>query len=255
MNLYEAIRNRRSVRTYRKVRVSADLLCTLKTYADKVMPLDERIKTEFVFLGPDDKGVKVRGMFQAHAPYCLAVYSEERPGWGINAGYMMEQMALYMVTKGLGSCYLGAVKAVGLEREGMRQVMLLAFGYPKRELCREQEQARRLDLKELCVYPEGTGISPDIAAILQAARLAPSSFNSQPWRFVVRHDRIHVFICHNKMVFSDLGRLQEFNIGIVLSHIVLAAEEQWVTAEIVREEQLTEREYKNGKYICTVRLH
>ncbi|WP_181995558.1 nitroreductase family protein [Clostridium sp. AM58-1XD] len=110
-------------------------------------------------------------------------------------------------------------------------------------------------LKELCVYPEGTAISPDIAAILQAARLAPSSFNSQPWRFVVRHDKIHVFACHNKIAFSDLGRFQEFNIGIVLSHIVLAAEEQWVTAETVREEGLSEKEYKNGKYICTVRLH
>ncbi|RGY99636.1 nitroreductase family protein [Clostridium sp. AM58-1XD] len=144
MNLYEAIRNRRSVRTYRNVRVSAELLRTLKLYAAKVMPLDERIKTEFVFLGPEDKGVKLKGMFQAHAPYCLAVYSEERPGWALNAGFMMEQMALYMVTKGLGSCYLGAVKAVGLEREGMRQVMLLSFGFPKRELCRDQEQARRL---------------------------------------------------------------------------------------------------------------
>lgn len=254
MNLYEAIRNRRSVRFYKNIQVSQELLHGLLMYAGRIMPLADNIKTEFVFLNTGEKEEKIKGMFQVHSPHVLVLYSEEKPGWAENAGYMMEQMVLYMAAKGIGSCYMGAAKAELSEKEGMRQAVLLAFGYAGKALYREQGQVKRQGLAKLCVYPEGKNISPDIAAILQAARLAPSSFNSQPWRFVVCHDRIHVFVCHSRIGLPESARLSGINMGIVLSHIMLAAEEQWVTADIKKEDGLSEKVYKKGKYLCTVIL-
>ncbi|MEY8337427.1 nitroreductase family protein [Lachnospiraceae bacterium 62-35] len=254
MNLYEAVRSRRSVRSYKNIQVSRELIHGLKMYVGRIMPLDKNIKTEFVFFGADDKEIKLKGPFRIRAPHFLALFSQEVTGWAVNAGYMLEQMVLYMAAKGLGSCYMGAARLVGPEKEGMRLAAVLAFGYADRELYREQSRAKRLDLKELCVFSDGTeeDISPDTEAILQAARLAPSAFNFQPWRFVVCRDRIHVFVCRSRLAFKDSTRIQGLNMGIVLSHMMLAAEEQWVTASVVKEEELSDKEYRKGRYICTV---
>ena len=58
----------------------------------------------------------------AHQARCRQVmvipgfyYSEEKEGWAFNAGYMMEQMALYMAAKGIGSCYMGGAKVLAKE--------------------------------------------------------------------------------------------------------------------------------------------
>lgn len=252
MNLYEAIRNRQSVRSYKDIPVSQESFRRIQMYTGRITPLVDSIKTEFVFFNTQEKPLHLKGAFQVHAPHVLALYSEEAEGWALNAGYMMEQMVLYMTAKGIGSCYMGAVRVP--QKEGMRQAAVLAFGYGKKSIYRDQEEAKRLEQKKICVFPEGTDISPDISVILQAARLAPSSFNSQPWRFVVYKDRIHVFACHSLVKFPGADHLLGVNMGIVLSHIMLAAEEQWVSANVIREEGLSEKEYRKGKYICTVTL-
>ena len=252
MNLYEAIRSRQSVRSYRNTPIAQEQLRRLQSYTGRVVPLMEDIKTEFVFYNMEEKKSRPRGLFLVHSPHVLALYSEEKEGWAFNAGYMMEQMALYMAAKGIGSCYMGGAKV--LAKEGMRQAIVLAFGYGKKGIYRDQEEAKRLDLMKLCVFPEGKDISPDISVILQAARLAPSSFNSQPWRFVVYKDRIHVFACSSRLNIPAADHFTGLNMGIVLSHMMLAAEEQWVSAQIIREDGLVEKEYRKGRYICTVTL-
>ena len=82
-------------------------------------------------------------------------------------------------------------------------------------------------------------------AILRAARLAPSSFNSQPWRFVVYSDRIYIF-AKKTLPFSGKEKraFKEFNIGIMLSHIMLAAEELWMNMETQVEDQFAKKDYK-----------
>ena len=49
--------------------------------------------------------------------------------------------------------------------------------------------------------------------------------------------------------------LKEFNMGIMLSHIMLAAEEYWMNMETLVEEQFAKKDYKNGEYVCTIVFH
>ena len=48
---------------------------------------------------------------------------------------------------------------------------------------------------------------------------------------------------------------KEFNIGIMLSHIMLAAEELWMELQTETEEHFAAKSYKNGDYVATLTLH
>ena len=96
---------------------------------------------------------------------------------------------------------------------------------------------------------------------LKAARLAPSAFNSQPWRFIVYSDRIYVFSKKETGLFRGLkglapqaGTGRDFSIGVMLSHIMLAAEELWLELETATEEQFASKVYKNGTYVATLTI-
>ena len=130
--------------------------------------------------------------------------------------------------------------------------MLAAFGYPEGRLCRESPLARRLPLNELCIFREEAG--EQMKTILRAARLAPSAFNSQPWRFIVYSDRIYVFARKSRLPGRAAQAMREFSIGVMLSHIMLAAEELWMELETATEEQYASKTYKNGDYVATLYL-
>ena len=91
--------------------------------------------------------------------------------------------------------------------------------------------------------------------ILRAARLAPSAMNTQPWRFIVYSDRIYVFALKTRFPGKSFHAMREFSIGIMLSHIMLAAEELWMNMETQVEDQFAKKDYKNGEYVCTIMFH
>ena len=88
--------------------------------------------------------------------------------------------------------------------------------------------------------------------LLEAARLAPSSFNSQPWRFVVYDNRIHVFAKKHNM--NHLGRYEEMNFGIMFSHLMVVAEELWLDVDLIRLEDITHKNFPNNQYVLSAIL-
>lgn len=62
-----------------------------------------------------------------------------------NAGCLMEQLSLYLFTKGIGSCYQGGAKLKKDQEKDLELVMIMAFGYPAAPLERSYEDFRRLN--------------------------------------------------------------------------------------------------------------
>ena len=259
MNLYEAIGVRHSVRKYSNKEVSEKLREQLLAFAGKASPLNDRIAVAFEMIDNREKKADIKGLWKVDAPWYLALYSEPAEGFERNGGYLMEQIVLYMTTKGLGTCYLGGSTVKKKRTDGKRLVMIIAFGYPEGKLCRESSLAKRLPLSELCVFKEE--VRETMKTVLKAARLAPSAFNSQPWRFIVYSDRIYVFSKKETGLFRGLkglapqaGTGRDFSIGVMLSHIMLAAEELWLELETATEEQSASKVYKNGTYVATLTI-
>lgn len=252
MNLYQMIFKRRSIRKFKPEAVSERLQNDILAFAGRVTALCPEISTCLEIKDNTDKSLLIKGLWKVDAPYYLVLYSEETDGYMMNAGYILEPVLLYMAGKGLGACYLGGSHIAGGAPAGMKTVMLVAFGYPRLLLYRDPATARRLPLKELCVFKEEVG--EPVKNILKAVRLSPSALNSQPWRFIVYNDRIYAFACKELFPSSSLAAMRDLSMGIMLSHLSIAAEELWMNLKIEVEEQMAKKSYKSGSYVVTAFL-
>ena len=252
MNLYEAIFLRKSVRNYEMEPVSGEILQEMREFYGEIEGLNPGIHTEISIIDNTRGKNRMMHLFGVKAPYYLAFYSEEKDLAQMNAGYILEQIALFLCTKGLGTCFLGGIKPrMGNMRRGnMKFVIMLAFGKSRGSYTRKAVDAKRMDLKDLCVYKEVP--RQWMKQLLEAARLAPSSMNSQPWRFVVYDNRIHVFAKKHNM--NHLGKFEELNFGIMFSHLMVVAEELWLDVDLIRLEDITHKNFPNNQYILSAIL-
>ena len=153
MDLYEAVYVRKSVRSYRKEPVEEKLRERILDFASHLFSIDNQKVSYRIAERAQQK--RLPGFFSVQAPYYLTIYSEICDRYEENAGYLMQQIALYLYTKGLGCCFLGTVICPPEEAGDMVPVITLAFGWPKtRNLCRDREKASRLSMKELCTIKE-----------------------------------------------------------------------------------------------------
>ena len=252
MNLYEAIFLRKSVHSYEMEPVSSELIQEIRDFYSQIEGLNPGIRTEISIIDNTRGQNKLMHLLGVKAPYYLAFYSEDKDLAQMNAGYIMEQIALSLCTKGLGSCFLGNVKPrIGNANRGpMKFMIMLAFGKSRGSYTRKAPEARRIDLKDLCVYKEIP--RQWIKQLLEAARLAPSSFNSQPWRFVVYDNRIHVFAKRHAM--DRMGKFEEMNFGVMFSHFMVVAEELWLDVDLIRLEDISHKNFPNNQYVLSVIL-
>lgn len=253
MNLYETVYERKSIRKFRMEPVNEKILSGIFIFMEQMEPLFPEIEIKLEIMDNLAKKNQIKGMFRVEAPYYLLIYTENKEKSDLNAGYIMEQISLYLVTKGVGSCFQGMVKKKNDKVDkGMHYVMALAFGYPKGALLRQGYQAKRLSMEEICVYKERP--TTWVKEILEAARLAPSSMNNQPWRFVVYENRIHVFSKLSVRKGAVLQRLTEFDMGVMLANVMVAAEEIWIYLDLIRLENISHKSLLNNQYLLSILL-
>ncbi|SET87781.1 Putative TM nitroreductase [[Clostridium] aminophilum] len=256
MNLYEAIGVRRSVRKYRRKMITDSMRERILRYFDETLRLDDSIPVEAEILDNTAHNAPVRGLLRTEAPYLLSVWSGEKDGYAENVGYILEQVALYLECHGLGSCFLGALHPVVQDRGSKKFVMLLGFGYPEGRLTRESLRAKRFPLRKLCLFRNDP---PDpVRKVLLAARLAPSALNFQPWRFVVNGSCVHI-LEENNLETKLVGKsMTEVGMGIMLAHMMIAADEMWLSMDMKKDEAAALRldlrglKMKNLRYVRTV---
>ena len=207
MTLNEMIFRRKSCRSFTGKPVDAEMIEKILSFEPK--PLYPHIKVRMDIVSRD----KVKCICPWTTPQLITVYSEETKGCLENIGFLFQQMDLYLQTLGLGACWLGMGRMnpkTTAAVEGMKFVIMLAFGHPKGD-------QRRSELKDFKRKPmEKITDRPDPR--LEPARLAPSAVNSQPWYFAHEGDTIHVF-CSNKGSRLDAG--------IALAHLYVANEESF----------------------------
>jgi nitroreductase len=52
-------------------------------------------------------GDSVKGLLLVKAPHYLLLFSENKPGYLLNTGFIFEQIDLFLSSSGIGSCWLG----------------------------------------------------------------------------------------------------------------------------------------------------
>lgn len=241
MDLYEAIYLRRSVYHFQNEAIEEKTLKNIMNFVNHLEMLDENQQVQFEIIeNPEKKG----------APYFLVLSAKITEGYELNAGFLMQQVMLYLLTKGLGTLYVPCHKQPVKSIPGYEPVLMLAFGKTNRKIYREPRKAKRMPLKNLCSFK--SELSEDMKHILEAGRMAPSKYNSQPWRFVVYENRIHLFCKKEKTMLGSAMKKHRLDAGIALANIYLAAEELWYTSEIRCLENIKEQSFSNNEYLVTI---
>lgn len=214
MTLNEMIYRRKSVRKYRPDSVDEATLKNINEFCAQIKPLYSDIKVRAEVLGKEN----VKCILPWITPQVIAVFSEEKDGYLVNAGFMFQQLDLYLQTLGLGSCWLGMGRldsdARSKNNDDLKFVIMLAFGYPNEDFRSDVSQFVRRSLSD---------ISDKIDERLEPARLAPSAVNSQPWYFTHEGEVIHVY-CRKQGIFKkfSLGEMNYIDIGIALVHMYVS---------------------------------
>ena len=252
MTIYNAIFTRKSVRNYKMEPVSDSLLQSIYANYEEIQKLFLGIETELQIVESLSRHERV-AMFGVRAPYYLLLYTEEKDKCYMNAGFIMEQMSLFLSCKGIGSCFVGSpVVSRKYARFGNKKlVCILAFGRAKGSTTRRPSEFKRLDMNKLCVYKEKP--RQWMCQLLDVARLAPSSMNSQTWRFLVYDNKIHIF-CKKSSVGTS-KRLTEINFGILYAHMMVAAEELWLDLDLIRLENISQKNFANSEYMLSAVLN
>ena len=205
MTLQEMIYHRKSCRSFLGKPLEPEMIEKVLSFEPTVLYPEIKVRMDIVSRD------KVKCICPWTTPQVITIYSEEKEGYQENIGFLFQQMDLYLQTLGLGVCWLGMGKLnprTLQQVEGMKFVIMLAFGYPKGDQLRH-------DLKGFKRKPLAQ-ITDSVDSRLEPARLAPSAVNSQPWYFTHEGNAIHVH-CSQKGSRLDAG--------IALSHLYVANED------------------------------
>jgi len=202
MTLNEMICHRKSCRSFTGKPVEEEVLEKIRAFERK--PLYPEIRVRMDIVSRD----KVKCICPWTTPQLITIYSEEAEGYLENIGFLFQQMDLYLQTLGLGVCWLGLGRMnpkSAPEVEGMKFVIMMAFGYPKSDQLRQDGKGFRRKAMEK--------ITDKLDPRLEPARLAPSAVNTQPWYFTHQGDTVHVHCTQTGC---------RLDTGIALAHLYVA---------------------------------
>ena len=252
MNILEAIRARRSVRTFDGTALRSEDSQKLIAFAEKVEnPYDIPITWKLL----DAKRYGLSSPVIVGTDLYLAGKLRKVPNAEEAFGYSFEKVILYAQSLGIGTTWIAGT----MNRSAFEQAMALSdgevmpcvspVGYPAKKLSLREAMMRkgvkadsRLDFGEL--FFDGSFDQPltennagELAEVLRAVRLAPSAVNKQPWRVVVCGGKAHFYEKPGRgYVSGDGWDLQKIDMGIALCHYELAAAECGIPCSLVMQD-------------------
>lgn len=260
MDEFDAIYRRKSIRKYLDEELHVGIIEELKDAAKSSKRLYGYIDMDIHVVEDGRKMQKViSGIVgnygKIRAPHYIIATSEVKEGYLENVGYALEPIVLKLTDLGIGTCWIGgnvrkqSVKQVIDIKERHVPVIVIAFGYPKDhdDIAKKALKSRnRKDISELIL--DEMGITWQYT--IDAARMAPSSLNSQPWRFSKKGNIVDVYSVKRKGIFAKyLQNMNFIDIGIALSHLEIASEKY---DRDIRFEKFDQKDREGLLYVTSI---
>lgn len=270
MSLKEAIKNRRSVRTFSDTPVTKE---DLELIVEKI----KGIKTPFgltpFFKILDKKNDHLSSpVITGGDNYYIGAKTKPEENWELAYGYAFGELCLLLEELGIGTTIIGGTfnrkafeKAMNLTEE---EIMPLAtpIGYVaqtpsvREKLMRKAVRAdKRLDFESIYYKDDfNHSLSKEEAVLFSEAldlmRLSPSAVNKQPWRVVLKDGVIHFYKYLNSQLSERASiDVQKIDVGIALATFDLAMMENGYTGEFFVDEN-SHPEDESMEYQISYRL-
>ncbi len=241
MTILEAIRSRRSVRSFETVPLKEEDKEKLLEYAGRLenpygLPITWKIldAEEYGLSSPVITGTDLY----------MAGKMRRIPHAEEAFGYTFEKVVLFAQSLGIGTTWIAGTmnrsafeKAMDLNEEEVMPCVS-PLGYPAKKMSFKEAMMRkgvkadsRLAFEELFFNtsmdkPLKADEAGKLTEVLEAVRLAPSAVNKQPWRIVICQDKAHFYEKSSRGYTSGNDwDIQKIDMGIALCHFEVAAEE------------------------------
>lgn len=232
---YGALARRRSRRLFDSKPVDPELLARLNTVCEEFRPFTEA-RAVIVTQAPDRvfKGVfghygKIKG-----APAFIAfIGNTDDPNIQEKVGYLGEGTVLEATTLDLGTCWVGGffrpdvAASLAIIKKNEKVFAVTPVGYVMEKWSLEEKimtgfglTHKRKPLSELVTGLDNLKWPLWIKTALEAARVAPSAVNRQPWRFQIEPYSITISVDDLKDTYNIPKRL---DCGIAMLHIEVAS--------------------------------
>ena len=224
-DLYESIFKRKSVRKYDMTPLPRQTIDEIMYFAEHVKVLDPEVRYKLVLITQNDLSVAQQSI---KAPHYLCLFSEAKGSFLLNAGFVLQQIDLYLSSRGFGSCWLGLAKPsrkVPLPEEGMQYVIMLCFGNTGEQVHRSDTASfNRKKMSDISKIPGAD-------KRLEPGRLAPSASNSQPWIFFGTPQDLLVAREKPFLKSPSFEQLNLIDLGIAMCHLWLSLDHEGKDAE------------------------
>ncbi len=220
MNYKKLIEERKSVREYKKNTIAKNIIDEILEFPEKVDKLIPGIETELLVKDKAHVYLQLQEIagyegLMIEAPHYLIMLSTKKEYYIENAGYLGEKVSLKALDLGINTCWITfadsdkvkkrlfidsdkeivAIIAFGYDANKTRVVNIDSVGdnYSKSKLKIVENNVSTREKIEDIVYIKEWGNNADHEelknrGLLEAfdyARLAPSTMNRQPWRFII----------------------------------------------------------------------
>ncbi|MCC3866659.1 nitroreductase family protein [Terrisporobacter mayombei] len=259
-SITEIIKARHSVRTYKDIELSKDIIEKIESYLKEINNSEGifggKIRVNLIEKDDNETKLGTYGVIKGATYYLTAAYDKSEMGL-YDLGYLFEKVVLYTTSLNLGTVWLGGtfnkgkfanaidlknnevlpiVSPVGVEAD-KKSFIAKVFGSntDKRKAFNEIFFKNNFDTP--LAYEE----AGDFGEVLENVRLAPSAVNKQPWRIVKENDNFHIY---------NEGKIEmsKIDMGIALCHFHLSAKEKGLKGEF---KVLNDKESDKFKYLVS----
>ncbi|HWR88811.1 MAG TPA: nitroreductase family protein [Dissulfurispiraceae bacterium] len=231
---FDAISVRRSRRHFDGRQINAAVFAALERVCRDFVPFPEA-RAILVGMPPDDVlrgAVGTYGKIKGAPAFIAFVGSMDSAHVQETTGYTGEGIVLEATALQLDTCWVGgffrpeaAAEAVGITRPE-HVLAVCPIGYARNDWSLEERimtgfgrSHRRKPLEEIVTGLPEVQWPPWVKPAVEAARLAPSAVNRQPWRFHIGDQSITVSVDNLKDSYKISKRL---DCGIAMLHIETA---------------------------------
>ena len=255
MNIKDLIENAKSTRDFKEKKVSEELVKEIISFGKESKPLftDQRIQMMYLedgnMVNEALDGIAGFHGIMIKAPQYFLFVTDNKEHDQVNVGYYVQKIVLKIHDLGLDSCWINVAvdgqvvkEALSIDIEG-EPAAILAIGYDQDEKkvinqfkwgenysktsmkVVENNVSPRLSMTEV-VYFDKWGKTENLDQFMELGMeevfryvvMAPSSFNRQPWRFLLKGNHLYLAIKEDEKANEELDLLDA---GVVMLYVEL----------------------------------
>ncbi|WP_434796281.1 nitroreductase family protein [Terrisporobacter vanillatitrophus] len=207
MDYKKLILNRKSVRDFKDTSIDTKYFKEIENYIENSKKLLPEIKVEIKMYDFKDFYENINEIagyngYLIQAPNYIIILSDVKEGYIENSGYIGERLILKASAMGIDSCWITFKDNKSIKEKlnissDKEVTAIIALGYEDDRNSKKKSTSDRLGVEEI-VFMDEWGNNASVTeleerSLLDAfsyARMAPSSLNRQPWRFIIHGGKV-----------------------------------------------------------------